>query len=127
MRRGGAGVRHGMSAAKRAGMVRLAVALRGSARHAQELVETFRFLIVSTRLEPGCLGCSAWADPDSTVHYVEEWTTEPEMRRRVQSPSFTSLLAVLESAREPPRIQFQFVTTTRGLDYVEEVRRDTAS
>jgi quinol monooxygenase YgiN len=111
----------------RPGMVRLAVAVRGSPRHAQELVETFRFLIVSTRLEPGCLGCSAWADPDATVHYVEEWKTEPEMRRRVQSSGFTSLLAVLESAREAPRIQFQFVTTTRGLDYVEEVRRDPAS
>jgi quinol monooxygenase YgiN len=111
----------------RDGMVRLAVALKGSARHTQELVDTFRFLIVSTRLEPGCLGCSAWADPDSTVHYVEEWTTEPEMRRRVQSANFTSLLAVLEAAREPPRIQFQFVSTTRGLDYVEEVRRDFVS
>jgi quinol monooxygenase YgiN len=108
-------------------MVRLAVALRGSARHAQELVETFRFLIVSTRLEPGCLGCSAWADPDATVHYVEEWTTEPEMRRRVRSAGFTSLLAVLESAREPPCIEFQFVSTTRGLDYVEEARSDSGN
>jgi quinol monooxygenase YgiN len=105
-------------------MVRLTVALKTSARCAQDLIEAFRFLMVNTRLERGCAGCSAWTDPDSIVHYVEEWTTEADMRRRVQSDRFTSLLAVLESAHEPPSVQFDFVTTTRGLDYVEEVRQD---
>jgi hypothetical protein len=32
------------------------------------------------------------------------------------------LLAVIESAQGPPRVQFDFVTKTRGLDYVAEVR-----
>ena len=32
------------------------------------------------------------------------------------------LLEVLESAPEAPRVQFDFVTETRGLDYVAEVR-----
>jgi hypothetical protein len=77
-----------------------------------------------TLLEPGCLGCSAWADPDSTVHYVEEWATERDVRRRVRSERFTSLLAVLEAANAPPHVQFDFVETTRGLDYVAEIRQD---
>ena len=68
-----------------------------STSRAQELLEAFRFLGQSTRLEFGCLGCSAWADPDWTVRYVEEWATEEDMRRRVQSDGFTSLLAVVES------------------------------
>ena len=63
-------------------------------------------------------------DPDSTVHYLEEWTTEAELQRRVRSAAFTSLLAVLESAQGPPLVQFDFVTNTRGLDYVAEVRAD---
>jgi quinol monooxygenase YgiN len=108
-------------------MVRLHVALRASARSAQDLLEAFRFLIVSTRLEPGCLGCWAWADPDGTVHHVEEWATDADIARRVRSSRFTSLLAVLESAHEPPRVQFDFVAMTRGLDYVEEVRHDVAN
>lgn len=57
------------------------------------------------------------------MRYVEEWATEEDMRRRVQSDSFTSLLAVMESA-EKPEVQFDFVTTTRGLDYVEEARAE---
>jgi quinol monooxygenase YgiN len=105
-------------------MVRLTVLLKAPPRTAQELVEAFRFLMVSTRLEPGCVDCSAWADPDSIVHYTEEWTTEASMRERVRSDRFTSLLSVLEQAHEPPRVQFDFVTSTRGLDYVEEIRQD---
>jgi quinol monooxygenase YgiN len=108
-------------------MVRLNVALRASVASARQILDAFRFLMVGTRLESGCLGCSAWADPDGTVHYMEEWATDADMRRRVSSSRFTSVLAVLESANEPPRVQFNFVTTTRGLDYVAEVRQDVVN
>jgi quinol monooxygenase YgiN len=108
-------------------MVRLTVALNPtSARTAQDFLDAFHFLVLGTRLESGCLGCSAWTDPDSTVHYVEEWLSEPDMRRRVRSEGFTSLLAILESAMEP-RVQFDFVTVTRGLDYVAEARTDAST
>ena len=56
------------------------------------------------------------------VRYVEEWATEAAMRLRVRSEPFTRLLEVFESAQETPCIQFDFVTETRGLDYVAEVR-----
>ena len=104
-------------------MVRLTVTLKSSARGAQDLVEAFRFLGVGTRLDSGCQGCSVWAEPDETVHYLEEWKSESDMRRRVQSEAFTSVLALIESVREPPEVQFDFVSTTRGLDYIEEVRQ----
>ena len=104
-------------------MVRLTVTLRPAPRSVPDLVEAFRYLMVHTRLEPGCLGCSVWSEPDSTVHYVEEWSTEPNLRRRVRTDSFTSVLALLESVRERPQVRFDFVFVTRGLDYVEEVRR----
>ena len=107
-------------------MVRLTVTLRPPARSVQDLVDAFRFLMVSTRFEPGCVGCSVWTEPDGSVHYVEEWSTEADIRRRVGSERFTSVLALLESAREPPHVQFDFVAATRGLDYVEEIRHHDA-
>jgi quinol monooxygenase YgiN len=109
-------------------MVRLTVALGASSqRYVQDLLEALRFLMSATRLESGCQGCSVWVDPDMTVHYVEEWETEADMRQRVRSSKFTSLLGVIESAQEQPRVQFDFVTSTRGLDYVTQVRSDTPS
>ena len=103
-------------------MVCLRLALNAGSSRAQEILGTFRFLMLGTRLEPGCLGCSAWVDPDATVRYIEEWSTEADMQRRVLSDRFTSLLSVFESAQEPPRLQFYFVSHTRGLDYVAELR-----
>jgi len=104
-------------------MVRLNVTLRAaSARDAFELLETLRFLMASTRLEPGCLDCAAWGERDSTVHYGESWATETDAQRRVKSTGFTSLLAVMECATAPPIVRFDFVSMTRGLDYVEEIR-----
>lgn len=106
-------------------MVRLTVALSAaSMRGADDLLEAFHFLVVGTRLERGCLGCSTWIDPDATVHYVEEWATEEDMRARVRSDRFTSLLAIIESAKEA-NVHFDFVTQTRGLEYVAEVRNQS--
>ena len=105
-------------------MVRLAVALAAPARGTEQLVHALRLLASPTSIEPGCLGCRVWTEDseESTVRYEEEWATEDAMRLRVRSRRFTRLLEVLESAPTPPRVEFDFVTETRGLDYVAEVR-----
>jgi quinol monooxygenase YgiN len=104
-------------------MVRLTVTLNASSqRYVQELLEALRFLMLGIRLQPGCRECSVWVDPESTVHYIEEFETEADMQQRVRSAKFTSLLGVIESAHQPPSVQFDFVTTSRGLDYVSQVR-----
>jgi hypothetical protein len=104
------------------GVVRLTVVLVASARNAPRLEEALRSLMISTRLRPGCLTCSTWVDPDNTVHYEEDWATESQIRERVASDTFTRLLSVIEASEGEPRVQFDFVMRTRGLDYVEEVR-----
>ena len=105
-------------------MVRLAVALAATGYATSHVVHALRLLASPTRVEPGCLGCRVWTEDseESTVRYVEEWATEDAMRLRVRSARFTRLLEVLESALAPPCVQFDFITETRGLDYVAEVR-----
>ena len=111
-------------------MVRLKVALAASRGHAPRLLDALRFLIGETRLEHGCVTCVAWidhGDPGShdstTVHYLEEWVSELDMRQRVLSDAFTSLLSVMEAAARAPHVEFDFTTARRGLDYIAEVRR----
>ena len=89
-------------------------------RGTNQLVHALRLLASPTRIEPGCLGCRVWTEEARGVHGAvrEEWATESAMRRRVRSERFTRLLEVLESAERPPCVQFDFVTETRGLDYV---------
>jgi len=107
-------------------MVRLNVTLTGaSPRNAESLLEGLQYQLPSTRLENGCLGCSAWFGTDLTVRYLEDWATEADLQRRVQSERFTTLLAVVEAAADA-EVQFDFVNQTRGLDYVVELREQGA-
>ena len=109
------------------GMVRMTVVLVASHPRAQHLVQALRSLMTLTRLEPGCLTATVWSDLDSTVRYVEEWDTEADMERRVRADTFTSLLAVMEGAEEPPGIRFDFHSFSRGLDYVRQIREQTST
>ena len=103
-------------------MVRLTATLRPRThRSGQNILDALRFLAIGTRLEPGCLDCSVIGGED-LVRYTEEWAGEPEVRQRVRSERFNALLTVLEAA-EDPDLRFEFVGGTRGLDYVEEIRR----
>ena len=78
-----------------------------------------------TRTTRGCVGCSVSTDigKRGAVRYVEEWQTEDDLRRRVMSDTFAQLVNLVEDAAQPPRIEFALDRETRGLDFVEEVRR----
>jgi hypothetical protein len=103
-------------------MVRLRIRLTAaSGREQGELLESLQFQVPRTRLESGSVGCDAWSGTDHTVQYVEDWGTEADVRRRVLSDRFTSLLGIVEAAAEAD-VRFEFVTETRGLEYVVEVR-----
>ena len=107
-------------------MVRLDVVLSArTARDVEHLLDAMRFVVAETRLQEGCSDSSAWADPNLTVHYGASWVSEEALRPHVQSPLFTSLLAIVESMGMPPRLQFDFVSHSRGLDYVAEVRGES--
>ena len=107
-------------------MVRFNLTINGSERTMRQVAEALRTLAVSTRLEAECLGCRVWLDDDGDTnfaHHEEVWASEIDMRRRIRSDQFTSVLALMERSREAPDVQFDFVTTTRGLEYVAEVRQ----
>lgn len=105
-------------------MIRVSVVIKTWASIEQNLLDALRYLRIGTQLEPGCLRCSVWSEPDASIHYMEEWATEDDLARHVRSPRFTSLLGVLESAPERPQVTFDFVTATRGLEYAAELRGD---
>jgi quinol monooxygenase YgiN len=104
-------------------MVRMTVVFVASHPRGHQLLQALRSLTTLTRLDPACLTCTVWSDLDSSVRYVEEWATELDLKRRMQADPFTTLLAFMEGAEEPPEIRFDFYTLSRGLDYVEEIRQ----
>ena len=105
-------------------MIRLTVTIKAPSSVEQSLLEALQYLRVGTHLERGCLHCAVWTEADATIHYLEEWESEAALACHVRSQRFTSLLAVLESAPEEPQVRFDFVTETKGLEYVAELRHD---
>ncbi|HEY7288650.1 MAG TPA: antibiotic biosynthesis monooxygenase [Vicinamibacterales bacterium] len=81
-------------------------------------------LMVTTRSEPGCAGCSlsTHMGAQALIDYVEEWQSEDDLKRELRSDRFTQLAELMERASEPPIVQFNLAGTTRGLEYAREVR-----
>jgi len=81
-------------------------------------------LMASTRAEPGCVTCSVSADvgDKGVIRYSEEWQSEDALQRQFHTERFRSLVALVENATEPPLVEFQLPSGSRGLEYVEDIR-----
>ncbi len=104
-------------------MVQLFLRINTSAKDVQSIIYALRSLMLPVQLDRGCAGCHLYVDADDPylLSYVENWETAEDLNREIRSNRFTRLLSVMESAPEPPVLEFRFLSHTRGLDYVEEV------
>lgn len=91
---------------------------------ARPITNALNSLMVDTRATRGCVGCfiSTGIKDQGTVRYIEEWQTEEDLRRRLESSAFSGLTALIEGAAELPRIEFMLPGGMRGLDFLQEVR-----
>lgn len=89
-----------------------------------EVVQGLRSLMRTARAEKGFINGRLYLDIDdrNSVWYEERWRNREDFEEQVRSPRFTRLLALMESASEPPVIEFHFVSETRNLDLVRAVR-----
>ena len=107
-------------------MVRVTLSITAARGESLHLVEALRLLMVPHERERGCVGSQLVLSSDSSdparISYMEVWSSEERLRKHVRSDRFLQLLGLMESASEPPRLEFRLNGGTRGLDYVEEAR-----
>lgn len=105
--------------------VRLTVEWKVAHGQARALTVALHDLMIATRRETGCAGCSLATEVGSgvTLRYHEGWETEEDLRRHVRSDRFSMLAGLLEQATEAPLIDFALPDCHRGIDYVVEARR----
>jgi quinol monooxygenase YgiN len=91
---------------------------------ARPITAALQGAMVSTRSEPGCLGCSLTTEMGAkvTINYTEDWASERDLERQLRSERFGVLAELLEHASEPPVIQFAVGDSVRGLDYAQQIR-----
>ena len=101
-----------------------------TARNAEtwRLVDALGELIAPARHDRECIACrlmvTSGPEEGWRLQYVEEWTNEAALRHQVRLARFPQLMNVAEQSLTPPAIAFELEHDTRGLDYVDEVRRN---
>jgi len=105
-------------------MVQLLLRLVATPGHADEIMQALRTVARPAQADRGCLWAQLYRADDNDCHisYVEEWADAAELNRQLGTERFGRLLAVLETAAEPPLFELRFINETRGLDYVAATR-----
>jgi quinol monooxygenase YgiN len=89
------------------------------------ITSALQTLMMRTRAEPGCSGCSLSAEMGAQVElrYVARWLTEDDLKRQIRSSGFAQLAELLEHATDPPTVEFVVPDGTHGLEYAERIRQ----
>lgn len=105
-------------------MVHLTVRLTTKTGGGHQLVHALRTVMRQALLNGGCARAHIAADVDAanTFWYSEQWTAVEELEAQMRNERFSHLLALFETAAEPPLVEFSIIADTRGLEYVAAVR-----
>ena len=90
----------------------------------RELLGILRSVQGPTEAQPHCRNCRIYEEAgyDEGVAYVEEWESEADFHRHVRSDAYRRVLAAVEMSRMPPEIAFHRVSSTQGIELIEELR-----
>ena len=111
------------------GMVLLTLTLIAGRDGFPAMAAALRQSMLHARNEPGCIRCHVSADlaSPSTFHYVEEWSTEAELRAHIRSVRFQHVIGLMEAAAMQPRFAVQLVSREYGLEYLVSARLEDGS
>jgi quinol monooxygenase YgiN len=91
----------------------------------QEILMTLRSVLATTEVQSECERCRLYRDTqdDRAFLLVQEWTTQTALDRYLRSDLYRIILAVVETASEPPEISFDTLARRAGVEVVEIARR----
>jgi len=90
-----------------------------------ELEQTLLSLIKPVREEPGCKSYCTFCDINDKNQFtlLEEWETQKDLDRHIQTDRFGVLLGTKALLSEPPQIQIHTVLRTQGMETIHAVRQ----
>lgn len=95
----------------------------------QVVLDILRSVIGLTRVKSGCIDCAVYTNrgEGQAILYLEQWQSREPLDRHIRSELYFRVLSAMELAGEPPEIYFHEVSDTKGLEYVEALRRPLAA
>lgn len=104
-------------------MLRLRLQMDFAAVAYNEAAGALRSLVGPVRAEPGCSATQLLTNTEgsSELTWVEEWRSVEDFERHLRAPIFRNILAVIELAAGPPRVEIDDVNSRRGFELIEEI------
>jgi quinol monooxygenase YgiN len=107
-------------------MIELHLCLRSHSQRLPSLLGALQSLERQAKLERGCVEVHLFAechDPRS-LYYTEMWDTEENLCLMLCSEHFTRLAELMETAAEPPVLDFRTIAAIRGLEFAQQARHN---
>jgi quinol monooxygenase YgiN len=76
------------------------------------------------KVHPGCLGCHIYDDvkEDNVLRFEEMWRNEEDLVQHLRSKEYQDVLLVMEMALKHPKVRFNTVSTSTGMETIEKAR-----
>ena len=118
-------VRRLLSAAGSRSMILATIRIVPQPGQDERTLELMRSVADSAKALPGCVVGRILREisPPWGLLYSEAWQNERRLEQRLISSTYDLVLQLLEASFEPPTVSFLFVSETRDLSWVEELRR----
>jgi quinol monooxygenase YgiN len=89
-------------------------------------LDILRTVIGLIQGEPGFIRFNLYQDIDdeNAITYEEVWNSQADSDRRIQSELYRHVLAVMDLSLEPPKINFQTVSSGSGLETIRLLREE---
>jgi len=89
----------------------------------EEALELLRMNLGPAGHQAGCIYCHGYEELDNANNFVliEEWMTQEYLERHLQSSEYKKILALMDIANEPPKINFHSIESTAGMELIKKL------
>ena len=89
-----------------------------------ELLQTFKAILVRIRREQGCISCNCYVDveTENIIFFKEEWETSADLNTHLRSAHFGVLLGAMKLLNKEAEIKINTITSTAGAGLIKAAR-----
>ena len=104
-------------------MVITILQLKAAPEKRLNIIKTIHAMIGPTKAQFGCLHCELFGSTqnDDKLILLEKWESQETLNQHIKSEEFRKVLAAMDTACEPPEINFYEIDSLAGMDLVEKV------
>ena len=89
-----------------------------------EALKILRSIARKCSFDPGCISSRIYGDlqENNVLMFEEVWRTEEDLEVHIRSDEYLNLLLVLEMGLKQPKIRFDIISSSTGIETIEKTR-----